>query len=118
MPDQQDPQSVRTRSGDEPIAAALARQSAQLRLVLERLDEVVQLLTPKPSEGPTLDELLAGLVSLVSDQATLLKRIDARTDLLVQQQLHPGTLPATPNGTGANGSAARSNGANGKGNRG
>jgi hypothetical protein len=80
-------------------------------LVLERLDEVVQLLTPKPSEGPTLDELLAGLVSLVSDQVTLLKRIDARTDLLVQHQLHPDAVPSTPNGAGANGTGANGTGA-------
>ncbi|UZO94697.1 hypothetical protein [Roseomonas mucosa] len=107
MPNQQDPQTVRTGSGEEAITAALARQSAQLRLVLERLDEVVQLLTPRPSEGPTLDELLAGLVSLVSDQATLLKRIDARTDLLVQQQLHSDATHPAPNGADANGKGDR-----------
>lgn len=113
MPDQQDPQSVRTETPDQDVAAALARQSTLLRLVLERLDEVVQLLTPKPSEGPTLDELLAGLVTLVSDQAILLKRIDARTDLLVQHQLHPGDARPGLNGSGANGK-----GANGTGDRG
>lgn len=107
MPDEQDPQSVRKEAPDLEIAAALARQSTLLRLVLERLDEVVQLLTPKPSEGPTLDELLAGLVSLVSDQAVLLKRIDARTDLLVQHQLHPGDARPPLNGSSANGTGDR-----------
>ncbi|MDJ0390709.1 hypothetical protein QMO56_21570 [Roseomonas sp. E05] len=107
MPDEQDPQSVRTETTNEQVAAALARQSTLLRLVLERLDEVVQLLTPKPSEGPTLDQLLAGLVSLVSDQAVLLKRIDARTDLLVQHQLQPGDARPALNGAGANGTGDR-----------
>ena len=107
MPDEQDPQTVRTETTNEQVAAALARQSTLLRLVLERLDEVVQLLTPKPSEGPTLDELLAGLVSLVSDQAVLLKRIDARTDLLVQHQLQPGDARTALNGAGANGTGDR-----------
>ena len=107
MPDEQDPQTVRTETTNEQVAAALARQSTLLRLVLERLDEVVELLTPKPSEGPTLDELLAGLVSLVSDQAVLLKRIDARTDLLVQHQLQPGGARPALNGAGANGTGDR-----------
>ena len=107
MPDQQDLQSVRTGSSSDPIAAALARQSALLRTVLERLEEVVQLLTPKPSDGPTLDELLAGLVTLVSDQTTVLRRIDARTDLLVQHRLHLGAVTPTPDAPGANGKGNR-----------
>ncbi|WP_424140222.1 hypothetical protein [Roseomonas chloroacetimidivorans] len=107
MPDQQDPQAVRTETSDQDVAAVLALQSTLLRLLLERLDQVVQLLTPKPSEGPTLDELLAGLVSLISDQAVLLKRIDARTDLLVQQQLYPGDTRPGLNGAGANGTSSR-----------
>ena len=89
MPDEQDPQTVRTETTNEQVAAALARQSTLLRLVLERLDEVVQLLTPKPSEGPTLDELLAGLVSLV------------------QHQLRPGGARPALNGAGANGTGDR-----------
>ena len=107
MPNPQDPQSVRTAVQTEQIAEAVVQQTAMLRTVLERLDELVQLLTPKPSEGPTLDELLAGLVTLVSDQTVLLKRIDARTAVLVEPHLHPAT---TPNGSNA--------GANGKGVRG
>jgi hypothetical protein len=107
MPNQQDTQSVRMEITNGQIVAALAQQSGLLRSVLERLDEVIQLLTPKPGDGPTLDELLAGLVTLVSDQAVLLKRIDARTDLLVQQHLRPSaTRPAT-SGSGANGEGAR-----------
>ena len=60
-----------------------------LRTVLERLDELVQLLTPKPHEEPTLDELLAGLITLVSDQTVLLKRIDAHMAVLVEPQIRP-----------------------------
>ena len=106
MPNHQDPQSVRTAVQAEQIVATLAQQTAMLRTVLERLDEVGQLLTPKPSEGPTLDELLAGLVSLVSDQSVLLKRIDARTAVLVEPHLRPVIVP---NGSdvGANGTGTR-----------
>lgn len=107
MPDQQDPQSVRTDASNQPIVAALAQQSALLRVVLERLDEVVQLLTPKPSEGPTLDELLAGIVSLLSEQGDLLARIDARTDMLVEHQLRPGATRPALNGSDANGDGDR-----------
>lgn len=106
MVDQQDPQPVRPEPGSQQIAEAIGQQTAMLRTVLERLDELVQLLTPKPSDGPTLDELLAGLVTLVSDQTVLLKRIDARTAVLIEPHLHP---VAAPNGSDA--------GANGKGMR-
>ena len=106
MPNPQDPQSVRTAVQTEQIAEAVVQQTAMLRTVLERLDELVQLLTPKPSEGPTLDELLAGLVALVSDQTVLLKRIDARTAVLVQPYLQGDTAP--PGGLiGANGKGDR-----------
>ncbi|WP_145144349.1 hypothetical protein [Roseomonas gilardii] len=107
MPDHQDPQAVRTGRGDDPIAAALVRQSALLRTMLERLDEVVQLLTPKPSDGPTLDELLAGLVTLMSDQTALLRRLDARTDLLVRQQPYGGGALPKSGGPAANGKGDR-----------
>ena len=106
MPNQQDPQSVRTAIQTEQIAAAVGQQTAMLRTVLERLDELVQLLTPKPSEGPTLDELLAGLVTLVSDQTVLLKRIDARTAVLVEPHLRSTTTPGGSD-AGANGKGAR-----------
>ena len=106
MPDQQDPLLVQSDGGSQQIAAAVAQQTAMLRTVLERLDQLVQLLTPKPNDGPTLDELLAGLVTLVSDQTVLLKRIDARTAVLVEPYLESAT---SPNGsdTGANGNGAR-----------
>lgn len=106
MPDQQDPQSVRTETGYQQVAAAVAQQTAMMRTVLERLDDLVQLLTPKPSEGPTLDELLAGLVTLGSDQTVLLKRIDARTAVLVEAHLRAITTPASSD-AGANGKGVR-----------
>ena len=46
MPNSQDQQSVRTAVQTEQIAAAVGQQTAMLRTVLERLDELVQLLTP------------------------------------------------------------------------
>ena len=106
MSNSQVSQPVRTAMQDVQTAAAFAQQTAMLRTVLERLDELVQLLTPKPSEGPTLDELIGGLVTLVSDQTVLLKRIDARTAVLVEPHLRSTT---TPNGrdTGANGDGVR-----------
>jgi len=106
MPNLQDQQSVRTAVQTEQIAAAVGQQTAMLRTVLERLNELVQLLTPKPSDGPTLDELLAGLVTLVSDQTVLLKRIDARIAVLVEPHLHFDSSPATSDG-GANGRGTR-----------
>lgn len=106
MPNSQDQQSLRTAVQTEQIAAAVGQQTAMLRIMLERLDELIQLLTPKPSEGPTLDELLGGLVTLVSDQTVLLKRIDARTAVLVEPYLQAGAVPATGHG-GANGKGTR-----------
>ena len=106
MSNSQESQPVRTAMQDDQTRAAIAQQTAMLRTVLERLDELVQLLTPKPSEGPTLDELIGGLVTLVSDQTVLLKRIDARTAVLVEPHLRSVT---TANGrdTGATGDGDR-----------
>lgn len=106
MPNSRDQQSVRTAVQTEQIAAAVSQQTAMLRTVLERLDELVQLLTPKPSEGPTLDELLSGLVTLVSDQTVMLKRIDARTAVLVEPHLQSRSSPTASDG-GANGKGTR-----------
>ena len=106
MSNSQESQPVRTAMPNEEMASAIAQQTAMLRTVLERMDEVIELLTPKPSEGPTLDELIGGLVTLVSDQTVLLKRIDARTAVLVEPHLRSVT---TPNGrdTGTNGDGVR-----------
>ena len=106
MSNSQESQPVRTAMQDDQTGAAIAQQTAMLRTVLERLDELVQLLTPNPSEGPTLDELIGGLVTLGSDQTVLLKRIDARTAVLVEPHLRSVT---TSNGrdTGANGDGVR-----------
>ena len=106
MSNSQDQQSVRTAVQTEQIATAVIQQTAMLRTVLERLDELVQLLTPKPSEGPTLDELLGELVTLVSDQTGLLKRIDARTAVLVEPHLQSRSSPKASDG-GANGRGTR-----------
>lgn len=83
MPDQLQTHAARTDTADEQIAEAVALNAMMLRTVLERLDDLIQLLTPKPSDGPTLDELLARLVSLVTDQLVVLKRIDDGTALLI-----------------------------------
>ena len=106
MSNSQEPQTVRTGMQDEQMGVVMAEQTAMLRTVLERLDDLVELLTPKPSEGPTLDELIGGLVTLVSDQTVLLKRIDARTAILVEPYLRPVTTPHGSD-TGANGKGGR-----------
>ena len=83
MPSQTDIQPVRTEILEQHIATGVARNALTLRTVVERLDEIVALLTPKPGEGPTLDEMLARLIELVTDQTVLLKRIDDRTTILL-----------------------------------
>lgn len=103
MQDQQHNQPGSAGEQEQQIAAAIIQHTAMLRTVLERLDQLVQLLTPKPSDGPTLDELLAGLVTLISDQAVLLKRIDARTAVLIEPHLRAGTLSVAAD-AGTNGS--------------
>ncbi len=50
-----------------------------LRGVTERLDRIIEILTPPDSAGPTLDEILAQLVAVISDQTLILRRIDGRT---------------------------------------
>ena len=54
MPNSQDQQSVRTAVKTEQIAATVGQQTAMLRTVLERLDELVQLLTPNPARDQPL----------------------------------------------------------------
>ena len=107
MQDQEDPQPVRTGAEGQQIAAAITQHTAMLRTVLERLDQLVQLLTPKPSDGPALDELLAALVTLISDQAVMLKRIDARIAILVEPHLRAAHTPSAPGEVGANRNGAR-----------
>lgn len=83
MPSETDTQRVRTDILEQHIATGVARNAMTLRTILERLDDIVGLLTPKTGEGPTLDELLARLIELVTDQTVLLKRIDDRTTILL-----------------------------------
>ena len=83
MPSETDTQRVRTDVLEQHIATGVGRNGMMLRTVIERLDVIVDLLTPKVGEGPTLDELLARLIELVTDQTVLLKRIDDRTTILL-----------------------------------
>ena len=107
MSEQREPQSAETKDKDQQIAEAIRTLTALLRTVLERLDDVVQLLTLSPGEGPTLDELLAKIVALISDQGTLLKHTNDGVRLLVQQLLQPGSVGPAAEGTPGHGPSVR-----------
>ena len=53
--------------------------SASLRAISDKLDRLIEILTPKETDGPTLDEILAMLVAQIAQQNVLLRRIDERT---------------------------------------
>ncbi len=79
MDGQSDHKLVRLERGQEEIRDEIAAQGGLLRTLLERADEIIRLLTPAPSDGPTLEELLAQMVSMITDQGVVLKRLDVRS---------------------------------------
>lgn len=70
---------ARLEQGQEEIRDELAALVGLQRLMLERVDEIVRLLTPAPGDGPTLEELLAQMVTMLNDQSAYLKRLDVRS---------------------------------------
>jgi len=68
------------RHGQAEIIATLGMQGQVLRLITERLCILLGKLTPEVGEGPTLQEMLAELVTRVGDNGALLRRIDRRTE--------------------------------------
>jgi len=44
-----------------------------------KLTVLLELMTPKDKEGPTLDDILARMVEMLGDQAPYLRRIDTTT---------------------------------------
>ena len=90
--------------------------AASLRMISDKLDRLIEILTPKEMDGPTLDEILAMLVTQIAQQGVLLRRIDERTEAIQEHlkidmpHVDEDSLPVAP-GTvagGANGSGSRS----------
>lgn len=50
-----------------------------LRGLHQRQTLILELLTPEDREGPSLDDLLARIVTLIADQRPVLRRIDHTT---------------------------------------
>ncbi|MBO1360325.1 hypothetical protein J2D73_11050 [Acetobacter sacchari] len=75
-----------------------------LRGLAARQTMILELLTPVEKDGPTLDELLARVVTLIADQRPVLRRIDHTTG--VSLDILEGREPRsreTPDGAGADG---------------
>ena len=70
---------ARLERSQEEIRDEITAQGGLLRTLLERTDEIIRLLTPAPSDGPTLEELLAQMVAMINDQGATLKRLDVRS---------------------------------------
>ncbi|MBR0641224.1 hypothetical protein [Plastoroseomonas hellenica] len=71
----EDPEFARTESEGSQILRLLHAQTALLRALTEQITALIQMLTPGEREGPSLDELIARLISLVQAQGS---RMDAQ----------------------------------------
>ena len=80
MDEKQEHRMARLEQGQNAIRDEVKEQSALLRTALERADEILRLLTPIPTEGPKLEELLAQMVTMLGDQNAYLKRLDERSE--------------------------------------
>ena len=85
MDGQSDHKLVRLERGQEEIRDEITAQGGLLRTLLERTDEIIRLLTPAPSDGPTLEELLAQMVNMLNDQGAILKRLDVRSERMERE---------------------------------
>ncbi|MBY4640663.1 hypothetical protein K6L44_11845 [Gluconacetobacter entanii] len=65
----------------------------RLRMIEDKLSLIIEILAPKESDGPTLDEILGRLVTLVAAQGPLLRRIDFTTGRILDIQ--EGRTPRT-----------------------
>jgi hypothetical protein len=91
---------------DDALAQTLALIQADTHETLELVRSLVQLLLPKPKEGPTLEELIAAMVALLRDQMVLLRQIQADIGVALDRFPEPamngegaGFRRGTPNGT-------------------
>ena len=55
-------------------------------MIEDKLSLIIEILAPKESDGPTLDEILGRLVTLVAAQGPMLRRIDLTTGRLLDIQ--------------------------------
>ena len=94
-------------SSDEPTHAAWRAHVDEqfdaihesLRALHQRQTLILELLTPEEREGPTLDDLLARIVTLIADQRPVLRRIDHTTGTALD--LLEGRSSRTPPDTNA-----------------
>jgi hypothetical protein len=100
------------KRGQGEIIAVLGTQGEVLRLIAERLGILLEKLTPEIGEGPTMQELLAELVTRVGDNAALLRRIDRRTESMALA-LPDDVVRAMKGASGANRSGTEHLDANG-----
>jgi hypothetical protein len=100
------------KAGQAEMAGTLAAHGQVLRVISEQLGIIIEKLTPKLGDGPTLQELLAELVARVGDNGALLRRIDRRTDSMATS-LPDDVVRAMKGACGANGNGSSAgNGAN------
>ena len=57
------------------IAAAQGEHGNQLRMIAERLGEVVNLLTPQKKDGPGLDQLIGHMVGLLNELTSYMRQV-------------------------------------------
>ncbi|WP_010518304.1 hypothetical protein [Komagataeibacter oboediens] len=58
----------------------------RLRAIEDKLSLIIEILSPEDSDGPTLDEILGRLVTLIAAQNPMLRRIDLTTGRLFDIQ--------------------------------
>ena len=58
----------------------------RLRAIEDKLSLIIEILSPEDSDGPTLDEILGRLVTLIAAQNPMLRRIDLTTGRLLDIQ--------------------------------
>lgn len=100
----------------ERIEETQEAHTTALRAIGDKLDRIIEILTPPDTQGPTLDEILAQLVAIITDQGALLRRVDRRTGAMAAAmglegadglEGLPGGVERPPNGSAREG---RSNG--------
>lgn len=66
---------------EQPDATAIRDDDIRerLRAIEDKLSLIIEILAPEESDGPTLDEILGRLVTLIAEQRPLLRRIDLTT---------------------------------------
>ena len=86
------------------ITSAQCDQGNLLRMLAERLEEVVQMLTPEPKDGPSLDELIG---QVIGQQSELINYARTTVKMLAKQEqnLPEDVVRALTERGGSNGAA-------------